>query len=309
MAREMEQRLGIDYNYDLRPDERRELRERIKGMVHRSTPRQAYQAFFDWLGRPELFRTAKRGRLEYADVFPLIYLKMRLEGVPRYYRGIKHLLIDEMQDYTPVQYAVLARLFRCPKTVLGDVNQMVNPYNSSSAAEIQATLRQALRVTLTKSYRSTYEIMQFAQRIQPDPDLEAMERHGEPPQTIRCRSHKEEVAKVAEFIEAFRVSEHNALAILTKTPKQARAIFRALPESMTDVRLLDEASEVFSTGIVVCTVPLSKGLEFDRVIVPHASAQNYASEMDRKLLYVACTRAMHRLALTYRGEPSPFIDG
>jgi len=307
VTREMEQRLGIEYNYDLRPEQRRELRERIKAMVSRPTPRQAYKAFFDWLERPELFRTAKRGRLEYADVFPLIYLKMRLEGVPRHYRRIKHLLVDEMQDYTPVQYAVLARLFPCPKTILGDAGQMVNPYNSATAAEIQAAFRQAVRVTLTKSYRSTYEIMQFAQRIQPDPDLEAMERHGEAPRIIRCRSHKAEMATIAELIDDFRSSAHNALAILAKTPRQARAIYRGLPETVTGARLLDEASEVFSTGIVVCTVPLSKGLEFDRVIVPQATAQNYRTEMDRKLLYVACTRAMHRLALTYRGEPSPFV--
>mgnify|MGYP006425095363 CR=1 FL=1 len=308
VTREMEQRLGIEHNYDLRADERRYLREQIKGMVSRPTPRQAYQAFFTWLERPDLFRTAKRGRLEYVDVFPLIYLKMRIEGVPRHYRRIKHLLVDEMQDYTPVQYAVLARLFPCPKTILGDTNQAVNPYNSSSATAIQAILRQAVQVTLTKSYRSTYEIMQFAQHIQPDPNLEAMERYGEPPRTIRCRSHKDEMATITALIEDFQASEHNALAILAKTPKQARAIFRGLPETMTEVRLLDEASESFSTGIIVFTVPLSKGLEFDRVIIPQANAQNYHSAIDRRLLYVACTRAMHRLALTYRGEPSPFIS-
>lgn len=69
-------------------------------------------------------------------------------------------------------------------------------------------------------------------------------------------TYREEMAKIVELIEAFQASEHNALAILAKTPRQARALFRSLLASMTDVHLLDEASKAFSTGIVVCTVPL-----------------------------------------------------
>ena len=73
------------------------------------------------------------------------------------------------------------------------------------------------------------------------------------------------------------------------------------------MRLLTARSSAFSRGVVLCTVHLAKGLEFDEVIVPFATADNYATEMDRNLLYVACTRAMHALTLTYTGTTSPFI--
>jgi DNA helicase-2/ATP-dependent DNA helicase PcrA len=90
-----EQQIGIHYNHDLEVDERRSLREAIRGMVRKITLRQAYQDLFEWLEQPALFKPAG-GKLEYADVFPLIYLKMRLEGVANPYSRVKHLLIDEM---------------------------------------------------------------------------------------------------------------------------------------------------------------------------------------------------------------------
>ncbi|MDZ7768091.1 MAG: AAA family ATPase [Woeseiaceae bacterium] len=180
VVRATEQQIGLHYNYDLEVSERRDLREAIRAMIRSSTLREAYRNLFDWIGQPELFRLAGN-KLEYADVFPLIYLKIRLEGVRNPRKSVKHLLIDEMQDYTPVQYAVLARLFPCRKTVLGDATQSVNPYGASNARQIQRALKPATCVKLTKSYRSTWEIMQFAQAISPNPDLEAMERHGDVP--------------------------------------------------------------------------------------------------------------------------------
>lgn len=80
VVREAETQIGIHYNYDLRTDQRQSLREAVRGMARRMTLRQAYQGLFDWLGQPELFQPVG-GKLEYADVFPLIYLKQCLEGV------------------------------------------------------------------------------------------------------------------------------------------------------------------------------------------------------------------------------------
>jgi DNA helicase-2/ATP-dependent DNA helicase PcrA len=98
----------------------------------------------------------------------LIYFRIRLEGITTY-DHVKHLLVDEMQDYTPVQYAVLSRLFLCRKTILGDVSQTVNPYSASSAETIERVFPQADIVKLYRSYRSTWEITAFAQRITPIP--------------------------------------------------------------------------------------------------------------------------------------------
>jgi DNA helicase-2/ATP-dependent DNA helicase PcrA len=300
-----ESQIGIHYSHDLRTDERQSLREAIRGMVRTTTLRQAYQGLFKWMGQPELFKPAG-GKLEYGDVFPLIYLKMRLEGVGNR-PAVKHLLIDEMQDYTPVQYAVLGRLFSCRKTVLGDATQSVNPCSSSSAEQIRQSLQSATSVKLTKSYRSTWEIMQFALAIAPNPELEAMRRHGEPPQVVRCTRPAQVIERICDEIQALRTSDHHSLAIIAKTQHQANRLHRSLTDAGAKARLLAADSAGFSTGVIVCTAYLAKGLEFDRVIVADAGASNYHTEMDRNLLYVACTRAMHRLTLFTVGEPSPLL--
>lgn len=306
LVREVEQKVGFEYNYDLMPHDRRELKAKVEKMVCRSTLRETYKGFYEWLGEPELFK-AVGGRLEYADVFPLIYLKMKLEGVRSPYRRVKHLLVDEMQDYTPVQYAVIEKLFPCKKTILGDANQSVNPYSASSSTDIRRVLRQSTCVTLNKSYRSSYEITQFAQRICPNPDLEAIERHGEEPQILAFGTRAQELAAIRAEVAEFEASSLNTLGIVCKTQKQARRVHDALAESVDQLTLLTEGSSSFTQGVVVCTAHMAKGLEFDEVIVPEASAKNYSSEMDRNLLYVASTRAMHRLLLTHAGPVTPFL--
>lgn len=301
-----EHQIGMHYNYELRTDERRALREAVRGMARRTTLRDDYKNLFAWMGKPGLFKPVG-AKLEWSDVFPLIYLKMRLQGVSNSRMNIKHLLIDEMQDYTPVQYAVLGKLFNCRKTVLGDSTQSVNPIGGSNAEQIQRVLRSSAPVKLNKSYRSTWEIMQFAMGIAPNEELIAMERHGESPEIMLCKRPAEATARIVAEVEDFRSSSHRSLAIIAKTQKRAAAVQRGLVEAGIEARLLDADSASFPTGVVVCSAHLAKGLEFDRVIVPEASAGNYQTELDRNLLYIACTRAMHQLLLIAIGEPSPLL--
>ncbi|MEX2475022.1 3'-5' exonuclease [Marinobacter sp.] len=302
VAKEIEQKIGIQYNYDLMPEQRKELKAAIKGMVKQSTLRETYKRFFEWADQPDLFRPAKGGRLEYADVFPLIYLKMRLEGIRSPYRNVKHLLIDEMQDYTPIQYAVMARLFSCKKTILGDAFQSVNPYSASAVDDIKGAFRDATCVTLNKSYRSSYEIARFAQRISPNPDLEIIERYGEEPEVLRFKSRKQEMDAIRDRIAAFGDSRFNTLGIICKTQKQAKKLHKALEPENARLQLLSEDSQSFAPGVIVCTAHLAKGLEFDHVMLPEVTEANYHTDMDRNLLYVGCTRAMHRLTLTASGD-------
>ncbi len=306
MASVIEQKLAFHYRYNLEPEERRALCEALRRMVRKKTLRTAYKNLFERMGKPELFRLAN-GRLEYADVFPLIYLKMRLEGVTNPRQAVKHLLIDEMQDYTPVQYAVLAKLFPCRKTVLGDATQAVNPYSASNIEQIRGALQSASCVKLTKSYRSTWEIMQFALAISPNPELETMKRHGDAVRVIVCERPADALKRILEEIQDFRVSDHRALALIAKTQKQADRLHQSLIDAGIAARLFDANSAGFSTGVIVCTAHMAKGLEFDRVIVPDASPDHYHTEMDRNLLYVACTRAMHRLTLFAVMKPSPLL--
>ncbi|MFU8834908.1 MAG: HelD family protein [Roseovarius sp.] len=294
------------YRIELRKEERATIRTALRGMIRRTTLRKAYKEFFDWIERPDLFQLTG-GRLEYADVFPLIYLRMRLEGLENPWSGVKHLLVDEMQDYTPVQYAVLDHLFPCRKTILGDATQAVNPYSASSAESIAKVLRSAIRVTLNKSYRSSWEIMQFALAIAPNPDLIAMERHDEAPRVLSVPDRVCAMDEIARTIAAFHASEHTNLALIAKTQKAAARLHRDLEKAGIEARLLDADSTGFASGVMVCTAHLAKGLEFDRVIIPDANAETYRTEMDRNLLYVACTRAMHRLTLLAIGAPSALL--
>ncbi|MCL7423251.1 MAG: AAA family ATPase, partial [Methylobacter sp.] len=275
MAKDVEGKIGIHYNYDLLPRERAELKAALKAMTQVKTLRNTYKDFFVWLGQPELLKPAKNSRLEYSDVFPLIYLKLRLEGIKKNYKNVKHLLVDEMQDYTPVQYAVISRLFPCKKTILGDANQSVNPYGSSTAEEISKVFSQAYCAKLCKSYRSSYEITRFAQRISPNAELVAIERHGEEPGVLGFASKNKELEHLRASILAFAQSGHRTLGIICKTRKHAEQLHKALHDEEHKVHLLGAGSAAFVQGVVICTAHLAKGLEFDQVIIPQASDENY----------------------------------
>ncbi|MCK7580322.1 MAG: ATP-binding domain-containing protein [Chromatiales bacterium] len=110
-----------------------------------------------------------------------------------------------------------------------------------------------------------------------------------------------------DALSAFEQSSHRTLGVICKTQRQAERLHRALVEAGRRATLLDASSRAFPQGAVVCTAHTAKGLEFDRVIVPEASAANYAREIERHLLYIACTRAMHQLTLTHVGDPTPWI--
>jgi DNA helicase-2/ATP-dependent DNA helicase PcrA len=263
-----------------------------------------YRDFYRWVGRPELCRVGQDRRLEYADVFALIYLRLRLEGLSAY-EQVKHLVVDEMQDYTPVHYAVLARLFTCRKTILGDVNQTVNPYSASSAETIEHVFPQAEVIKLHRSYRSTIEITTFAQRITPNPDLIPLERHGREPLVMRLDNPAEELLAIQQLVATFQSGGSQSLGIICKTLRQAAQVQQALPGP--GVQLLTAESSTFKDGVIITTAYLAKGLEFDEVIVPFASAATYKTEVDKGMLYVACTRAMHQLTLTYAGAFTSFL--
>ncbi|CAH8704812.1 AAA family ATPase [Paenibacillus melissococcoides] len=257
-----------EFGQKLNPSAVNKIKTAIKKMCKTQNMLVIYKDFYHYMGKPEWFKPKKPKMLEFSDVFPLVYLKLLLEG-PTDYHDIKHVVVDEMQDYTAVQYAVLSRLFPCKKTILGDSNQSVNPYSSSSLTGIRQVFPEADTVELLKSYRSTLEIIRFAQRINPNSNMIPIERHGAFPQIKKSDSRDGERSHSKQTMIEFLKSEHE--------------------------------------GIIVASSHMAKGLEFDHVLVPFCDADNYRTEMDRGLLYIACTRAMHMLTLTYSGEASPLL--
>jgi DNA helicase-2/ATP-dependent DNA helicase PcrA len=283
------------------------VRRQVSAMFPDKDALAMYKAFYQDPARRRLFKPLGRKKIEYADVFPLIYTIIRTSRYESY-GHIRHLLVDEMQDYTPIQYAVLRKLFSCKMTILGDSNQSVNPFSSSSLSTIHSIFREADCLELCKSYRSTTEITDFAQNISRNDKLIPIERHGPPPQIISCAHQRDQEAQILTLIERHRHSDHNSLGIICKTVAQAETLYHSLSAAGVELTFLDYDSTAFASGIVITSAHISKGLEFDTVIVPHVDDTNYANEMDRSMLYIACTRAMHELHLTHDGSLSRFLE-
>lgn len=305
VVREIVDTIFKHYRIEVQYKDRTDLHNTIRKMFPSYNPRILYKGFYDWLGKPELLKTKKGNAYEWSDVFAFIYLKYRLEGLKPNSK-VKHLVIDEMQDYSVVQYRVLSLLYPCKKTILGDVNQSVNPFSSSNLPIIEKVFGGATTMTMLKSYRSTYEITQFTKRISQNVEVEAIERHGEEPQIILCKTAEKETERINSLITEFKKGEFNSLGIVCKTQKQADTLYDILNEKHR-ISLLNAVSVAFGSGIVITTAHLAKGLEFDQVIVPFCTEKNYHTEPDKQMLYVACTRAMHKLSLTYTGKLSPLI--
>ncbi len=291
----------IQYRIAITTANRNKLKKEIKNMFAGNNDLQVYKAFFEWIEKPAMFKLRKNRTLEYSDLAPLAYLHIALDG-KKTQTQVKHLLIDEMQDYSPIQYKVIQKLYSCKKTILGDASQSVNPYGSSTAEIIQKTFITGEVMKLSKSYRSTYEITEFAQRIRLNNELVPVARHGEQPQIIRFEDREEETAGIATLISSFRKSGYKSLGIICKTEAEAKETSELLKANTTDIHFLSSQSSAFINGIIVISAHMAKGLEFDEVIIPFTDKKNYKTEIDRSMLYVAVTRAMHRLSLTCSGE-------
>ncbi|MGA5148194.1 HelD family protein [Streptomyces griseoincarnatus] len=283
------------------------VRRQVRAMFPHKDAFALYKAFYQTPELKGMFKPLGRKKIEYADVFPLVYTMIktsRQEG----YGHIRHLLVDEMQDYTPLQYAVLRELFSCKMTILGDANQSVNPFSSSSLPAIRDIFPEADCLELCKSYRSTAEITDFAQHIARNDKLVPIGRHGLPPQIVAAHDAQSQTADILALIARHRRSEYRSLGIICKTVAQAEELHRALSAAGIDLTFLDYESTEFSAGTVITSAHIAKGLEFDIVIVPDVDDTNYANAMDKGMLYIACTRAMHELHLTHAGRLSPFLE-
>lgn len=266
----------------------------------------------DWQSMTKyLLASFGKGILPFEDVPAFLYFQGVLHGFP--VRGdIKHIVIDEAQDYTSLQYKTLARLFpNCSWTIVGDPVQAIQPFLKTAAFR-EAIKILALESTalfkLTKSYRSTKEIQSFCNALLPQANnLPAVNRPGPQPSVIAIKAHEDLPRQLQSAIQTAVNEGWHSIGIICKNACQAGGVFELLRDT-TNLALVTKEEDDFHRGIVVMPSYLAKGLEFDTVLVIDADSAHYRTGYDRHILYTICTRALHRLALFYSGELSPFIS-
>lgn len=252
----------------------------------------------------------QQGKVQYEDIPGLMYLKLKIEGADRF-PWIKHVVVDEAQDYSSLQYEVFKRLFRWSDfTVLGDVDQSMESGAELSLYDDIVRIfpqKDPFMLVLTKTYRSSYEISQFTQNLLgPKAFPGAFERHDEAP---KVRGFDTEVLMqeaIARQASDYVKQGFESVAIVCKTKGAAKSLYEELHQKMS-VHLIMPSSDSFEKGITIIPVYMAKGLEFDAVLVYETNKEHYYTKLDKRLLYIACTRALHRLELYFTGEKTPFL--
>ena len=276
------------------PMERELILDKFKKLYETTDLFALYNRFLEESGRMQI--AAEKAAIPYEDVYPMLYLKELLCGSRKRF-GIKHLLVDEMQDYSYVQFLLLSKWFSCPMTILGDREQQAEPGKPDAQALCREVFgKEAKLLTLKKSYRSTVEITRFANRIAGIDGEEAFERHGKEPEHVRVQSEKELVDALECRLRGGCKEDYATTAILTTTAQQAEDLYFALKDKLP-VTLLTSESNRMEKGIVITTFYLAKGLEFDSVHVAYAPEADACTEYEKQILYIEATRALHELTL------------
>ncbi|WP_317967593.1 RNA polymerase recycling motor HelD [Paenibacillus sp. CCS19] len=255
-----------------------------------------------------------RRELYYEDATPFLYMKELAEG-SRMNTQVRHIFVDEGQDYSMFQYEFLKRLFpRARMTVLGDFGQAIftqatELYGAQSPLIQLYGESETSLIRLVRSYRSTREIVAFtkslligAQEIVP------FDRGGEKPLLLQVENADQLASSVSEQLAVLRAEGYDSIAVITKTAAESSEVYELLKaQDCPSLRLITKQTPTFEKGTLVIPAYLAKGVEFDAVIIYDASSSTYYRESERKLFYTACTRAMHRLVLCSAGEWTPFL--
>ncbi|MBL0385730.1 ATP-binding domain-containing protein [Tumebacillus sp. ITR2] len=286
------------------------------------TPFTLYKLFVSELEEmPEALRKSsaksfKKKKVELEDLAPLLYIRDRLHGIDGN-DVFDHTVIDEAQDFSPFQIAVLNDRTRGKSfTILGDLSQGIHAYQGIRDWQEFLGLfgeDDSAFFRLDRSYRSTMEIIHFANVI--------LERSGEPVTLAKpvFRSGEKVVVHavtpdhrletIRRSLEHLRSGESSTVAVIARTDEEAREIHEYLAEQGIETTLIHSGQRQYRGGLSVLPVYLSKGLEFDAVLLTDVDSTRYElNPQDAKLLYVGCTRALHHLWLLHTGEVSPLIS-
>ncbi|CAM3957402.1 RNA polymerase recycling motor HelD [Alicyclobacillus pomorum] len=250
-------------------------------------------------------------KLAFEDATPFLYLNELIQGVT-INTAVKHVIIDEAQDYSLLQMEVLRRLFpRSRMTALGDLNQSVFAHVSglgnTSGLETLYGAEKTRVVKLRRSYRSTEEIVRFTRgMIDGGEEIIPFERQGPKPSVVVLDGDTPHAEQVLNEVRSLEACGYSSIAIICKTARESKLAFDELGDRLA-ASLVSKETVMFKQGIVIIPAYLAKGVEFDAVVIYDGADHVYNSEIERQLFYTACTRAMHELRIVVRGKPNRFI--
>ena len=248
--------------------------------------------------------------LYYDDAIAIAYLYLKIYGTNKY-KNIKQVVIDEAQDYYPLQYEIFNLLFSNAKfTILGDMKQtLAKKEDISFYEQIQKILnkKKSSLIMLDKSFRCTNEILNFSLKfIEKSSQIKSFNRNGDSPKVYIADNSEIFIDEIVKEINLCQEKGFQSICLICKTEKNSIYLFNKIKHKL-DIQLIKNGSVSDLQGVFILPVYMSKGLEFDTVLICDADSQNYHDEDDKNLLYVACTRALHKLSLFCENEVSPLI--
>ena len=231
-------------------------------------------------------------KINYDDALCFIYMKGLLSGFP-YSNLIKQIVVDEAQDYNELQYVILSKIFKKASfTILGDVNQTINPYQKYDTLEVLSNIlnENTKYVELTKTYRSSNEIIEFTNKILGLKHVSAIRKPNKVPVVIK--QNEDGLLDDVNYLK----NKYSSLAIITKDKKEALKLYDVLKDKIENISLMDDNSEKFNKDLVIIPSYLAKGLEFDSVISYTEKNNTYTGD-EKYLFYVVATRCQHELII------------
>ena len=313
--------------FDLPEEERDVVKSRFYRMYETRDLYVLYNRFLRQEGFPALPQVQyEKRKLRYEDVYPVLYLKYRLE-TQQEDSGVRHLIVDEMQDYSMIQYLIIQRLFKCKMTILGDREQTMDGDQQDVLTFLPKIFGKDIRrIVMNKSYRNTIEIASYANKLAGITEVELFERHGKPVEekeftgltealervVKELRLEKQTVAEADKDMPENAASEtdgtetgeelsYETAAVITRTADEAREAYYIFQKKLEAegfdtkerLSLLHRDSTNFKKGLTVTTFYMAKGLEFDQVFSVFPGTDR--SPIVQRARYIAATRALHEL--------------
>ncbi len=265
--------------------------------------------------RDEINNNIATKNIDCDDLTALTYLQLKLEGVVG--ENYIHTVIDEAQDYSLMQFNVLKEISKNNSmTIVGDLGQGIYNYkgiNSWESLIEKVFSEDATYITLSQSYRSTVEIIEFANRVLEKQDLNIKPaipilRHGDEPRVINAKED-EEIRAIDSLLEEIYSKNKKTVAIICKTYTECKELHKRLKkESKYKWELIEESQSKLDIDNLIIPSYMTKGLEFDATIVYNCDEDMYRNEvLDKKLLYVALTRALHLQYVMYKESLSSLL--